>query len=86
MSTEDEGGNASPRITRSDSETDPSAAVSSSPSSRPAPSVVVSLAKTKQMWTSDDPPEEDILDRFLKVKSYADNRIPSYDSKALNDA
>ena len=42
---------------------------------------VDSLAKTRQMWASDDPPEEDILDRFLKVQNFADLRIPSYDSE-----
>ncbi len=31
-----------------------------------------------------DEQEEDILDRFLKVKKFADNRVASYESKLKN--
>ncbi len=37
---------------------------------------------TKHAWESEEQ-EEDILDRFLKVKKFADNRIVSCESKSI---
>ena len=41
------------------------------------------LTATKHAWESEDQ-DEDILDRFLKVKKFADNRVASYESKPIN--
>lgn len=38
------------------------------------------LSKTKLFWPSDDK-EDDILDRYLKVQTFKDLRIPSCESK-----
>ena len=38
------------------------------------------LTATKHAWESEDQ-DEDILDRFLKVKKFADNRVASYESE-----
>jgi hypothetical protein len=40
------------------------------------------LIGTKHAWESEEQ-EEDILDRFLKVKKFADNRIVSCESKPI---
>jgi hypothetical protein len=42
------------------------------------------LAASKEQWTSDDTADENILDRFLKVKQFGEIKIPSYDSKCIN--
>ena len=40
------------------------------------------LKTSRQAWESEETTDnEDILDRFLKVKQFADHRIPSYESK-----
>ena len=38
------------------------------------------LSTTKHAWESEEQ-DDDILDRFLKVKKFADNRMASYESK-----
>ena len=35
------------------------------------------------MWGSDDKEDEDILDRFLKVKRFQENQLPSYESDGI---
>ncbi len=42
------------------------------------------LRGTKHAWESEDQEENNILDRFLKVKKFADNRVASYESKHFN--
>ncbi len=40
------------------------------------------MAQLRNEWQSDDQPaDENILDRFLKVKQFGDLKIPSCDSK-----
>jgi hypothetical protein len=39
------------------------------------------LKTSRQAWESEDGTDEDILDRFLKVKQFADHRIASFESK-----
>jgi hypothetical protein len=38
------------------------------------------MAKAKELWGSDEQ-DEDILDRFLKVKKFQENQLPSYESE-----
>jgi len=40
------------------------------------------MAKAKQMWGSDEQ-DEDILDRFLKVKRFQESQLPSHDSDGM---
>ena len=42
------------------------------------------LKTSRQAWESEEGTDEDILDRFLKVKQFADHRIPSYESNFYN--
>ena len=53
---------------------------SDSPQSPKRESRPTNLLGTKHAWESEEQ-EEDILDRFLKVKKFADNRMASYESK-----
>ena len=40
------------------------------------------MAKAKELWGSDEP-DEDILDRFLKVKKFQEHQLPSYESDGI---
>ena len=40
------------------------------------------MAKAKEQWGSDEP-DEDILDRFLKVKKFQESQAPSYESDGI---
>lgn len=43
------------------------------------------LQGTRSLWGSDDQEDEDILDRFLRVKEFAESRMPSYESESSSD-
>lgn len=47
-----------------------------------APPPKTAMAKAKELWGSDEH-EEDILDRFLRVKKFTENQMPSYESDGL---
>ena len=42
------------------------------------------LKTARQAWESEDGTDEDILDRFLNVKQFANHRIHSYESEFHN--
>ena len=41
------------------------------------------MAKAKQMWGSSEEHDDDILDRFLKVKRFQESQVPSYESDGI---
>ena len=47
-----------------------------------APKRKSNMAKAKEQWGSDEP-DEDILDRFLKVKKFQESQAPSYESDGI---
>jgi len=52
------------------------------PETPTAPKRKSNMAKAKEQWGSDEP-DEDILDRFLKVKKFQESQAPSYESDGI---
>ena len=48
-----------------------------------APKRKSNMAKAKQMWGSSEEHDDDILDRFLRVKKFQESGQPSYESDGI---